>query len=198
MALITKQQLIERTRISAQLSDRQVLPFIQDAEMYDLPTLLSGGLIADITPLNITAAAWVADTAYLTGTYSIQDAVYYKALQDTTGIMPGTDAAIWQADYKATLRYIHLPDFLIWSAYDRMLLEHGRNVTEAGLTVPADPENTYQSASDKSRGELMASAKNKANFHRGIINAFMSKNNLIQSNGCNPTSRRTSGRVSAV
>jgi hypothetical protein len=196
--MVTKQEFLSRTRISAQLSDRQVLPFLQDAEDYDLPTLLPGNLILELSKLAFTAAEWLPGTAYLSEDFVKHDNWYYQALQDATGITPGTDAAIWLPDYKRTLRYIHLPNFLIWSAYYRMLLEHGRNITEAGLTVPSDPSGTYQQGSDKARGELMASAKDKANRHRAKIEAFLVAYNLINRASCAPTNRRSSGRITAI
>lgn len=198
MTLITKQQLLERTRVSESLSDKQVVPYIQDAETFDLPTLLSGNLIADINAFNITASEWANETPYLTGGYTISGNVYYKALQDSTGITPGTDTAIWEADYKATLRYNHLPDFLIWSAYRRMLLEHGRNIVGAGITTPTDPQATYQPATDKARGEMVASAESKANHYRGIIDRYLVEHNLVTRTECEPYRRRNNGRVTAI
>lgn len=196
--LISKADLIERTRISVNLADRQVLPFIQDAETYDLPTLLSGNLIADVLAFNITPLAWENETPYLSGAYATYNDVYYKALLDTTGITPGTDAAVWEPDYKATLRYNHLPDFLIWSAYRRMLLEHGRNITEAGITNPTDPQATYQPATDKARAEMIASATGKADFHRSRIERYLVDHNLITRESCTPYRRRGNGKIIAL
>lgn len=198
MTLITKQQLLERTRISESLSDKQVVPYIQDAEEFDLPTLLSGNLIADVYAFNITATVWASEIPFSTGAYATYENIYYKALQDSTGVTPGTDAAYWEADYKATLRYNHLPDFLIWASYRRMLLEHGRNIVGAGITTPTDPQATYQPATDKARGEMVASAESKANHYRGIIDRYLGEHNLVTRTECEPYRRQSNNRVTAI
>lgn len=198
MTLISKAQLLERTRISANLTDRQVIPFIEDAEEYDLPTLLNPGLIADVQAIDITATAWNNATTYIAGVYVTHKGFYYKALGASMNVEPGTNPVVWEADAKATLRYNWLPDFLIWSTMRWLLIEHGRNITEAGLTNPTDPEATYTPSSDKARAELAQRATDRANFHRARINEFLSKNGLIQTTPCITKATGYSGRINAI
>lgn len=198
MSLITKQDLIERTRISANLADRQVLPFILDAHTYDLPTLLSGKLIREVSGLNITFEAWNTDAEYVTDTYASEAGFIWKALTGNTGSRPVTDSVNWQKDLNATLRYLHLKDFLCWSAYRRLLLEHGRNITEAGITNPTDPQATYQPATDKARAEMIASATSKADFHKAQIERFLHDNGMITRTPCAPYRPRGNGRITAI
>lgn len=196
--IITKADLIERTRISANLADRQVLPFIQDAHTYDLPTLLSGKLIREVSGLNITFEAWSIGTAYMAGGYASEAGFIWKALADNTGSIPGTDNENWQVDLNATLRYLYLKDFLCWAAYKRLLLEHGRNITEAGITNPTDPQGTFQPATDKTRAELMASAISKTDHWKHSIERFQHDNEMITRTTCTPYRARGNGRITAI
>lgn len=198
MPLITHEQLQLATGFSKGITEEKTLRYRMDAETYDLPTLLSGNLITDVRAFNITPTEWANDVAFLSGAYGTYGNIYYKALSDTTGVIPGTDAAIWEPDYKATLRYTHLPDFLIWSAARRFRTHHGKNYTEAGFTVSQDPENTYQPGSDKSRAEEIQEATDKSNFHRAQIEGFLNKYELITRNSCEPVRRRGNGRITAL
>lgn len=198
MGLITKQDLIERTRISAQLSDRQVLPFIQDAETYDLPTLLSGSMIKELRGLDSDHVDYDATVLNTVGQDVLYDGEIYEAIIENTGLIPGVDTEYWRPLPMYTLKKVLLKEFLVWSAYRRLLLEHGRNITEAGLTIPSDPEGTFQQGSDKSRAELIQSATDKANFHRRQIEAYLNKNELVTRNTCDPIRRRGNGRITAL
>lgn len=197
MPLITKQDLIDRTRISAQLSDRQVLPFIQDAEIYDLPKLLSGNMIKELRGLDSGHVVYDATVEYTTGQDVLYDGEIYEAISDNTNLTPGIEPEYWRPLPMYTLKKVLLVEFLVWAAYSRMLLEIGRNPTEAGLTVPQDGE-TYQQASDKARAELKQSADDKANFHRRQIEAYLVKHELITRNSCDPVRRRGNGRITAL
>lgn len=196
--IITKADLIERTRISANLSDRQVLPFIQDAHTYDLPTLLTPSLITATEEAERTYAAWDSETDYTTGQYAESYGFIWEALTDNTNSLPATDNTDWAVDLNATLRYLYLEDFLCWAAYRRLLLQHGRNITEAGITKPTDPMATFQPATDKDRSEMVADATDKKDFHRARTERFMKENEMIPSTYCGTPSRKGNGRITAL
>lgn len=193
--IITKADMVERTRIAANVN---VDTYILDAHTYDLPTLLSGKLIREVSALAITYAAWSTETAYTTGIYAEENGFIWKALTDHSGSIPTPTNTNWEVDINATLRYLHLKDFLCWSAARRFRLEHGANYTEAGFTVPTDPQGTYQPGSDKRRADLIADARDKANFHGARIERFLTDNNMITRTSCTTTRTRGNGRVNAI
>jgi hypothetical protein len=196
--LINKADLIDRTRISANLSDKQIIPFIQDAHVYDLPTLFSGNMIADINAAETVYSNWSETVDYLPGLFAESNGFIWKALADNTNSLPTADNESWQIDHNATIRYLYLKEFLCWSAYRRLLLEHGRNITEAGITNPTDPQATYQPVSDKTRSEMIASATDKKNHHRGVIERYLLKYNLTTLSNCSAYIRRGNGRITAL
>lgn len=197
--LINKADLIERTRISANLADRQVIPFIQDAHTYDLPTLLTPALITSTEEAERTYTAWDSETEYTTGEYVESYGFIWVAVIDSLNELPAEDNIKWAVDLVATLRYLYLKDFLCWASYRRLLLEHGRNITEAGLTNPIDPQATFQPVTDKSRSEMVNSATSKADFHRARTERFLKENEMMPATAhCKTPGRQGNGRITAL
>lgn len=94
----------------------------------------------------------------------------------------------------------YLKPFLVCKAYARVLLWHGRNLSQYGLRV--NQEDTSTEVSDKARGEMIADAQSKANVYWAKISGNLkvtsyTYDGIIYSNSCTLKSRPKT-RISAV
>lgn len=182
--LINKADLAEFEEFSQNIEDRIIEPRINDAHIYDLRGVLPLEVVGSVYAATVEPAAWGEAISYIAGATVMYKATAYDAVADNVGITPGTDAAYWKINTGATLRYSLLKPFLVWNTLRRYYLRAGRNITPAGITVPTDPQGTFQPISDKGRSELLAEATNKAEFHRTDIITFLRNNHLYSHGSC--------------
>ena len=70
----------------------------------------------------------------------------------------------------------YVKPFIVCKAYERLLLLHGRNVTQFGLRV--NNEETSNEISDKARGEWIEQTAHKANVYMNDMFAKMKEANF--------------------
>lgn len=193
--LISKSDLAEYEEFSQNIEDRIIEPRINDAHLYDMRGVLPFGVIESVYAATAAPTAWDEATTYTSGALVLHKGSAYDWVADSLNIEPGTNAAYWKLNTGATLRYSLLKPFLAWNTLRRYFMRAGRNITPAGITVPTDPQGTFQPISDKGRGELYEEAKSKAEFHRTDIIAFLRDNNLYNSGTCGARYGHTRSRA---
>lgn len=93
--------------------------------------------------------------------------------------------------------------FLVCSAFQRLLLWQGRNITQFGIRV--NNEETSNEISDKARAELISDINNKTNIYLlRMSNAFKAANNTFDTivygntSGCNQENRGPKTRIAQI
>lgn len=175
--IITKQDIADVTgNFTTNIEDRLINPKILNAQTFDLGVLLGSELFGEVIAMETKPDGWDSETEYNPGDLVSGTDGVYKALVITMQPITSVD---WEFQPLETLRFFKLTEYLAWNAYCRFLLTHGRNITQAGLTQPQDPQGTYSPLSDKSRAELAADAESKADFYGTQIRTFLKTYNLI-------------------
>lgn len=193
--LITKADLLEFDEFSTNIEDRVINPKINDAHVYDLRGLLPVSVLKTVEAANVPPVEWNSVDPYAIGATVSFEYNVYDAVTANFNVQPGTGVAEWALNTGATLRYIHLRPFLVWNTLRRFYVRAGRNITPSGITVPTDPQGTFQPISDQARASIIAEAIAKADFHRQDIQNYLNKNNLNYSGTCEGGTTRSGGRA---
>lgn len=98
-----------------------------------------------------------------------------------TPLTPAPDpSGQWLFRPLETLWSQYLKAYWLQAAYVRFLLNHGVNVTKAGLTVPADREKgTYDRPSSAQVAQMLADARTTAEARLSRLTRFLSLNGLL-------------------
>lgn len=92
----------------------------------------------------------------------------------------------------------HVKPFIVCKAYERLLLLHGRNVTQFGLRV--NSEETSNEISDKARGEWIEQTAHKANVYMNDMFAKMKEANFTFDGVAyiDKSKKKTISRINAI
>ncbi|MDO7888202.1 DUF6712 family protein [Hymenobacter cheonanensis] len=153
--LITKADLGDYTRVSANVADLLINPAIRDAHTFDVLPLLAG-----------SEAQLLA--AYLTDAGRPAFAVSYAAAEALG--FPEAELAALQASplYQRHVLYVSaVRPLLCYETYRRFLLDHGAHVTENGVETFSSGNN--QPISQAQRTEMRADAAAKCSHYRALL-----------------------------
>lgn len=197
---LTKADFVAAFAFSDKIEDSQVRPFIGDARTLDLLPLLGHETLEKlaIAPELTTITDYVSQAALATlplGALVLRRDRIYKALvdnpmQDVPALAENYDAAStepvsepnaqWQYLRLETLWQVYLKPYWLQAAFVRFLLNHGVNVTKAGLTVPVDRSNgTYDRPSSAQVAQLLADTRITAEARRSRLTRFLKINGLL-------------------
>jgi hypothetical protein len=184
---------------SDKIEDSQVRPFIGDARTLDILPLLGHetlerlAVAPELTPiadyvsqttlaaLSLGALVLRRDRIYKTLVANPTEDVPTKAesteLSDET---PQQAAEQWRYLPLATLWQVYLKPYWLQAAFVRFLLNHGVNVTKAGLTVPVDrAQGTYDRPSSAQVAQLLADTRITAEARLSRLTRFLKQSGLL-------------------
>lgn len=177
MALIQKTQFKDYVDFSDNISDKKLNYHIKDAELFDFVPLVPIELFDNLNALiNTNIQQWSRTTAYIVGdkSYSPVNQKAYTCISSSTNNEPSANPLKWEEIELYTLFEDYIKPYLICSAYVRVLLWAGRNMSQYGLRTSV--EDTSSEISDKARGELMADINNKKSYYWSRLIKTMSDN----------------------
>jgi len=200
---LTKADFVATLPFSTQIEDAQVRPFINDAYTLDLLPLLGHETLervqalADFAPVAYAGPASLPSIAQ--GALILRRERVYRALvggptneppvQPTTiqltqpgyPVAPTPEAeGQWLFLRLETLWSQYLKAYWLQASYVRFLLNHGVNVTKAGLTVPIDrTQGTYDRPSSSQVAALLAAANTTAEAWLSRLTRFLKLNGLL-------------------
>jgi len=164
--LLSKSDIINYSRIGANLPDAEINPFIQDAETFDVIPVLPENMFDDISDL-LPVAAWDNYTSYITGDKVTNDGKYWIALSGNIYSEPTPSNTDWALHELLNFWGDYIKPYYAYNAVSRFLVEHGRNVTQFGLTKQV--ADTFENLDSKERAELKASFDSRANHYATLI-----------------------------
>jgi hypothetical protein len=198
---LTKADFVANLPFSTQIEDSQIRPFITNAYTLDLLPALGHETLEQLQLIPaFTYVPWAGPASLP----SIQQGVLidrrerlYKALLPATTLEPPIEEGTIQLTFPPTppvsqqngqwlykrletLWAIYLKPYWLQAAYVRFLLQHGVNVTKAGLTVPIDRTNgTYDRPSSAQVAQLLADARITAEARLSRLTRFLKLNGLL-------------------
>lgn len=157
----------ETHALSTQVEQTKMNPAIAESLRLDLRPVLSADLLERAQELKpFVVLAWPVVLADVSpGFYAERRERVFKALtaQPETDVpATATTTADWEYLPLHTLWHAYLKPYWKQAAWVRYLPTHGVNLEKAGLTVPSDPQGTFQAASSTTRAQLLAAAENTA------------------------------------
>lgn len=140
--------------------------YIQDAQD-DIEKKLPATLFARFEVVE-TYIAWAIATAYVVGNYVTYNGSLWKCLVNNTGSAPASDNANWD-EQDIYVGFLLIQKSLAYSAYSKMLVEHGIAISGDGIIKYSGAEsqtavtaaeraalvNKYRNKGDAAFGEFM-------------------------------------------
>jgi hypothetical protein len=153
--LITKADLGDYTKVSANVSDLLIGPAIRDAHMFDVLPLLSPTVVHQL-------AAYLADSERKTYGASYAAAEVLGFPEPELAELQASQLYARHVLYTTAVRPL-----LCYEAYRRFLLDHGAHVTENGVETFSSGNN--QPISSTQRTEMRADAATKCTYFRSVL-----------------------------
>lgn len=153
--LITKADLGDYTRVSANVADLLINPAIRDAHTFDVLPLLAGNEAQQLA-------------AYLTDADRPVFAASYAAAEAQG--FPETELVVLKASPLYTRHVLYVTavrPLLCYETYRHFLLDHGAHVTENGVETFSSGSN--QPISQAQRTEMRADAAAKCSHYRALL-----------------------------
>ena len=166
MPILTKADIISLTRIGANIPDKELDMFIRDAEVFDVIPVLPDEMFEDISDL-LPVSSWDNYTSYVTGDIVYFGGKYWKALANNIYSEPEAGNTDWGLHQLLNFWGDYIKPFYCYHTVSRFLVEHGRNVTQFGLTKQV--ADTFENLDSKERAELKASFDSRANHYSILI-----------------------------
>ena len=200
---LTTADFVAALPFSSQIEDRQIRASITDAKTFDLLPLLGHETMEKLAALPAFVALPYAGPASLpaltVGQYiARRDRVYQVLIAAPTHEPPVQSSVIvlmqpgypvaqlpeldgqWLFCPLQTLWTEYLKAYWLQAAYVRFLLNHGVNVTKAGLTVPIDRQaGTYDRPGAGQVAQLLADNRIIAEAHLSRLTRFLKYNGLL-------------------
>lgn len=200
---LTTADFVAALPFSPQIEDRQLRAAINDARTFDLLPLLGHETLEKLAALPPFAVLPYAGPASLPGLTAGQyiarrDRVYQVLIAAPTNEPPVQPSVIvlmqpgypvaptpelngqWLFAPLPTLWVEYLKSYWLQAAYVRFLLNHGVNITKAGLTVPIDrTAGTYDRPSTAQVAQLLADNRIIAEARLSRLTRFLKYNGLL-------------------
>lgn len=171
--LLSKSDINLYYKFSENIPDAQINPFINDAEIFDMQSILPTGMYtALLAQVPRPQIAWDRTTSYTVGNIIFHIDRFYKCLIVNSNSEPTLINTNWGEAELLNLWLNYIKPFYAYNAIYRFLLEHGANITQFGFVVTKETDVT-QEVSDKRRAEIRNSTLSKCNHYLGMFNNKM-------------------------
>jgi len=184
--LITKADLPDYTKVSANVGDHLINPVIRDAHIFDVGPLLSSGEQQAL-------AAYLADANRPTFKTAYQQAEAQGFPAATLALLVASPLYRPHVLYTSAVRPL-----LCYETYRRFLLDHGAHVTENGVETFSTGNNAP--ISQGQRAEMRADAAAKCSHYRAVLAGALGtyRGPGASQTTCGTTRRPTSGGANVM
>lgn len=166
--LLNKSDLTKYARISDNLKATEIDPFIQDAQIFDVIPVLPDDMFEDIeAALPVPQIGWDKNKSYVADDIVFHLDKFWKSAGSNTDSEPITGNTDWDLHELLNFWLNYVKPFYAYNTLSRFLVEHGRNITQFGITQQTG--DTFQNLSDKGRAEMKAQMDSKANHYGQLI-----------------------------
>jgi hypothetical protein len=151
------------------IPDREIAPYISDAEIFDLQPILPDNMYANIEEqLPVPQIGWDRSTSFVVGSVIFYNGRFWKSKTVNQDSEPtGGNTVNWGSAELLNLWLTYLKPFTTYKALARFYVEHGYNITQYGVRV--NREDTSDEISDKGRGAVVNNFDSKANHYGTLI-----------------------------